>query len=138
MSATTLATHDRSPMFVAESGIVGDAGNFNGWVHRHCPCNPRQFRGSAVSGARGLGVPGAVAAALRHPERPVVGFIGDGGFLMTGNELATAVQHGAKICLFVANNGSYGTIRLHQERAFPARVIATDLRHPDLDRTSVV
>lgn len=114
-----------------DSVIAMDAGNFNGWIHRYFPFNPRHVMVSAVSGAMGLGVPAAVAAALRHPDRPVVGFIGDGGFLMTGNELATAVQHGAKIRLFVANNGSYGTIRLHQERAFPDRVIATDLRNPD-------
>src|SRR3546814_7659143 len=75
-----------------ESVIAMDAGNFNGWVHRYFPFNPRHVMVSAVSGAMGLGVPAAVAAALRHPERPVVGFIGDGGFLMTGNELATAVQ----------------------------------------------
>ena len=72
-----------------------------------------------------------MAAALRYPNRQVVSVVGDGGFLMTGNELATAVQYGARVRLFVANNRSYGTIRLHQERIFPGRVAGTDLTNPD-------
>jgi acetolactate synthase-1/2/3 large subunit len=85
----------------------------------------------AASGSMGLGVPAAVAAALRFPGRQVVTIVGDGGFLMTGTELATAVQYGARVRLFVSNNGSYGTIRLHQEKLYPGRTIATDLRNPD-------
>ncbi len=111
--------------------ITMDAGNFNSWVHRHFSFKPTQILLGAVSGAMGLGLPAAVAAALRHPDRQVVTVCGDGGTLMTGNELATAVHYGAKIRVFVANNGSYGTIRLHQEKAYPGRVESTDLSNPD-------
>src|SRR5207248_275416 len=73
----------------------------------------------------------AVAASLMHPERLVVCFVGDGGFLMSGQEIATAVQHGARPILVVFNNASYGTIRMHQERDYPGRTIATELVNPD-------
>ncbi len=113
-------------------GIVAmDAGNFGSWLHRHFRFRSSQRLLGAVSGAMGLGTPGAVAAALRYPTRQVVGLVGDGGFLMTGSELATAVQYGARVRLFVANNGSYGTIRLHQEKQFPGRVAGTTLTNPD-------
>jgi acetolactate synthase-1/2/3 large subunit len=114
--------------------IAGDAGNFNGWMHRYFPFRATNLLLGAVSGAMGLAVPAAVAAALRCPDRPVIGLIGDGGYLMTGNELATAVRHGAAVKLFVANNGSFGTIRLHQEKAYPGRVMGTDLVNPDFAR----
>lgn len=111
--------------------ITMDAGNFNSWVHRYFPFKPTQILLGAVSGAMGLGVPSAVAAALRHPDRQVVTVCGDGGTLMTGNELATAVQYGARVRIFVSNNKSYGTIRLHQEKSFPGRIEGTDLVNPD-------
>jgi acetolactate synthase-1/2/3 large subunit len=111
--------------------LVTDAGNFSSWVHRHFPFTPKNLLLGAVSGAMGFGMPAAVAAALRLRGREVVSFIGDGGFLMTGNELATAVAHDLPIRVFVANNRSYGTIRLHQEKNYPGRTIATDLRNPD-------
>ncbi|MFQ5955779.1 MAG: thiamine pyrophosphate-binding protein, partial [Kiloniellales bacterium] len=98
----------------ADAVLTGDAGNFNSWAHRHFPFRSTQLLLGAASGAMGMGVPAAVAAALRFPERQVVGLIGDGGFLMTGNELATAVHHGAAVRLIVSNNNSFGTIRLHQ------------------------
>jgi acetolactate synthase-1/2/3 large subunit len=79
----------------------------------------------------GYGVPAAIAAKLRFPERVVVAFAGDGCFTMSGHELATAVQYGAAVVVLVINNGMYGTIRMHQERNFPGRVIATDLVNPD-------
>jgi acetolactate synthase-1/2/3 large subunit len=79
----------------------------------------------------GFGVPGAVGAALREPGRPVLAFVGDGGFLMTGTELATAVARRARVIVVIADNGSYGTIRQHQERTYPGRVIATELANPD-------
>jgi acetolactate synthase-1/2/3 large subunit len=103
-------------------------------MHRYFPFRSTQLLLGAVSGAMGLGVPAAVAAALRLPGRQVVGLIGDGGFLMTGNELATALQYNAKIKLFVSNNHSYGTIRLHQELHYPGRVIGTELVNPDFSR----
>src|SRR5690606_9215662 len=85
-----------------------------------------------TSGAMGYGVPAAVAAALLYPERTVVNIAGDGDFLMTGQELATATTYGArKLISMVVDNGSYGTIRMHQEREFPARVSGSDLGNPD-------
>ena len=79
----------------------------------------------------GYGIPAALAAQLQHPDRLVIAFAGDGDFQMCGQELATAVQEGLPILVLVINNSSYGTIRMHQERRFPARVIATDLVNPD-------
>ena len=79
----------------------------------------------------GYGVPAAVAAKLRHPERIVVAFAGDGCFQMTGQEFGTAVQEGAAIIVVIADNGMYGTIRAHQERGYPGRVTATKLVNPD-------
>jgi acetolactate synthase-1/2/3 large subunit len=72
-----------------------------------------------------------VAASILHPGRLVLGFVGDGGFMMTGQELATAVQHGARPVVIVLNNRMYGTIRMHQERTYPGRVVGTDLASPD-------
>ena len=115
----------------SDAVVAMDAGNFGGWLHRHFPFRSTHLLLGAISGAMGLGTPAAVAAALRYPDRQVVSIIGDGGFLMTGNELATAVQYGARVRLFVANNTSYGTIRLHQEKLFPGRVAGTDLVNPD-------
>ena len=110
---------------------VFDAGNFSSWVHRVWPWDGTQTSIGAVGGAMGLGVPGAIAACLRHPGRTVLSFVGDGGLLMTGNELATGMAKGAAPKIFVSNNRSYGTIRLHQERDYPRRVVATELVNPD-------
>jgi acetolactate synthase-1/2/3 large subunit len=115
----------------AETIVANGAGNFSGWVHRFY-----QYRGcrtelAPTSGAMGYGVPAAVAAKLVHPDRPVVCFCGDGDFLMTGQELATAAQHGARVVFMVINNGMYGTIRMHQEREYPARISGTELWNPD-------
>lgn len=79
----------------------------------------------------GFGFPAAIAAKLAYPERDVIALAGDGCFLMTGQELATAVQYGANLITLVIDNGSYGTIRMYQERAYPERVIATELHNPD-------
>jgi acetolactate synthase-1/2/3 large subunit len=111
--------------------IASDAGNFAGWLSRFY-----QFPGfrtfvGPTNGAMGYGVPAAVAAKLVHPERPVLCFAGDGGFMMTGQELATAVQYGANVVFLVINNGLYGTIRMYQEREYPGRYPATELRNPD-------
>jgi len=114
--------------------IVQDAGNHASWLHRYFRFRGRQTLLAALAGAMGFGVPGATAASLRHPERKVVCTVGDGSALMTGNELATAVQYGAKPVVIVSNNGSYGTIRQHQEKHFPGRVKATELRNPDFVR----
>ena len=79
----------------------------------------------------GYGVPAAVAAKLVHPDRLVVGFCGDGGFMMTGQELATSMLEGVGPIILVFNNAMYGTIRMHQERRFPGRVVGTTLHNPD-------
>ena len=115
----------------ADAVVITDAGNFGSWVHRHWPWQPGNLLLGLVGGAMGFGVPGAVAAALRLPGRQVLSFIGDGGMLMTGGELATAVQAGAALKLIVSNNRSYGTIRLYQERDYPRRISGTDLANPD-------
>ncbi|MCO6381561.1 thiamine pyrophosphate-binding protein [Oceanicola sp. 502str15] len=111
--------------------VTTDSGNFSGWVHQFWPWDGSQLAVGAVGGAMGLGIPGAVAASLRFPTRCVLGFAGDGGTLMTGAELATAQAKGATPKIVVADNGTYGTIRLHQERDFPARISGTDLDNPD-------
>jgi acetolactate synthase-1/2/3 large subunit len=79
----------------------------------------------------GYGVPASVAAALRFKDRPVVCVAGDGDFLMNGQELATAAQYGADLLIVLVDNGSYGTIRMHQEREYPERISATELKNPD-------
>ncbi|HMC15340.1 MAG TPA: thiamine pyrophosphate-binding protein [Albitalea sp.] len=112
------------------------AGNYSGWLHRFCQYHGLQHEGrtqlAPTSGAMGYGVPAAVAAALLYPERTVVNIAGDGDFLMTGQELATATGYGAKrLISIVVDNGTYGTIRMHQEREYPARVSGTDLFSPD-------
>jgi acetolactate synthase-1/2/3 large subunit len=84
-----------------------------------------------TSGTMGYGLPAAVAAAIRFKDRPVVCVAGDGDFLMNGQELATAAQYGADLLVIVVDNSSYGTIRMHQEKEYPARVSATELNNPD-------
>jgi len=111
--------------------ITNGAGNYAAWLHRFIRHRAFRTQLAPTSGAMGYGVPAAIAAKLAHPEREVVAFAGDGCFLMTGQELATAVQYEANIVIVVVDNGSYGTIRMHQERHFPGRVSATDLRNPD-------
>jgi acetolactate synthase-1/2/3 large subunit len=111
--------------------LTNGAGNFSGWVARFYQWRRFGTQLGPQSGAMGYGVPAALAAKLLHPEREVVAFAGDGDFQMCGMELATAVQEGLAIIVIVVNNGTYGTIRMHQERRFPARVIATDLANPD-------
>jgi acetolactate synthase-1/2/3 large subunit len=111
--------------------LTNGAGNFSGWVARFYQWRRFGTQLGPQSGAMGYGVPAALAAKLVHPEREVVAFAGDGDFQMCGMELATAVQEGLAMVVIVVNNGTYGTIRMHQERRFPERVIATDLANPD-------
>ncbi len=111
--------------------VTHDAGNFSAWMHRYFFFRDRQLLIGAEAGAMGFGVPAAVAACLRHPRRKVVCLVGDGGMLMTGNELATAVMFGAKPLILLSNNGSYGTIRQYQEKKYPGRVVGTRLANPD-------
>lgn len=117
---------------VAEDAIVASgAGNYTVWVHRYFRYRQPRSEMAPTSGAMGYGVPAAVAAKLRHPDREVIAFAGDGCFLMYPQELGTAVQYGANLTIIVVNNGTYGTIRTHQERRYPGRVIATQLVNPD-------
>ena len=116
--------------------FTNGAGNFAGWLHRYCRYPGLQHHGrtqlAPTSGAMGYGLPAAVAAALLQPERCVVNLAGDGDFLMTGQELATATGYGAKrLISIVVDNASYGTIRMHQEREYPGRVSGSDLFNPD-------
>jgi acetolactate synthase-1/2/3 large subunit len=111
--------------------ITNGAGNFAIWPHRFYRYGPFRTQLAPTSGAMGYGVPSGVAAKLVHPQRTVVAFAGDGDFLMTGQELATAAQYDAKVLFIVVNNGMYGTIRMHQEREFPGRVSGTELKNPD-------
>ena len=107
------------------------AGNYTVWAHRLY--RHRRFRTQLApySGSMGYGVPAAVAAKATHPERTVVSWNGDGCFQMNGQELATAVQCKLNIVFVVIDNAMYGTIRMHQERNYPARVHGTDLVNPD-------
>jgi len=107
------------------------AGNYTVWVHRFIRYRRWGTQLAPQSGAMGYGIPAALAAQLLHPDRTVVAFAGDGCFQMAGQELATMVQERLPILVLVANNGMLGTIRMHQERRFPGRVIATDLVNPD-------
>ena len=111
--------------------IANGAGNFAGWVHRFFRFRRYGTQLAPTSGTMGYGLPAAIAAKLLHPGRIVVCFAGDGDFQMTGNEFQTAVQYGAGIIVIVVNNGMHGTIRMHQERHHPGRVIATDITSPD-------
>ncbi|MCH8863383.1 MAG: thiamine pyrophosphate-binding protein [Proteobacteria bacterium] len=111
--------------------ITNGAGNYTGWLHRNYQYKAPHTQLAPKSGAMGYGVPAAVAAKIIQPGRTVVCFAGDGCFLMTGQELATAVRYGAAVIFLVFNNAMYGTIRMHQERDYPGRVSGTDLTNPD-------
>jgi acetolactate synthase-1/2/3 large subunit len=113
--------------------LTTDAGNFTSFVHRHIPFGPRNiFLGSAVGGM-GAGVPMAVAAAMRHPGRQAIAVVGDGGALMTGNEIATAMRHGVAPVIIISDNRTYGSIGMHHANRYPGRPVAAaaDLVNPD-------
>lgn len=116
--------------------LTNGAGNFAAWLHRfhrHCA---RRTQLAPTSGAMGYGYPAAIAAKSVHPDRDVICIAGDGDYLMTGQEIATAVQYGINVVVVVVDNGTYGTIRMHQEGHYPGpgRVMATDLVNPDFVR----
>ena len=111
--------------------LTNGAGNYATWVHRFHRFRRFGTQAAPTSGSMGYGTPAAVAAKALFPDRIVVAFAGDGCFLMNGQEFATAVQYGLPIIVIVVNNGIYGTIRMHQEREYPGRVVATDLKNPD-------
>ena len=111
--------------------IANGAGNYTVWVHRFYRYRRPGTELAPTNGAMGYGLPAAVAAKLRAPERTVVCFTGDGCFMMYPQELGTAMQFGAPLVVILVNNGMFGTIRMHQEREFPGRVTATALTNPD-------
>jgi acetolactate synthase-1/2/3 large subunit len=114
-----------------ESIVSNGAGNYTVWVHRFFKYRRPRTELAPISGAMGFGLPAAIAAKLRYPERISICFAGDGCFLMYPQELATAVQYDAAVIVLVVHNQMYGTIRMHQERRFPGRVSGTNLGTPD-------
>ena len=111
--------------------VTNGAGNYAAWLHRYFTYKDHGTQLAPTSGSMGYGLPAAIAASLAHPNRTVVCLAGDGCFQMTCNEMSTAMQHGATPIVIVADNGRYGTIRMHQERQYPGRVSGTDLANPD-------
>jgi len=114
-----------------EAIITNGAGNFSGWIHRFYRFRKFATHVGPTSGSMGYGFPAAVAMKTLYPERPVVCIAGDGDFLMTGQDFAAAVQYKLPVIVVLADNGLYGTIRMHQEREYPGRVVATALHNPD-------
>ncbi|GAA0640815.1 thiamine pyrophosphate-binding protein [Brevundimonas lenta] len=120
----------------ADAILTNGAGNFAAWLHRFHRHTARRTQLAPTSGAMGYGYPAAVAAKSVHPDRDVICIAGDGDYLMTGQEIATAVQYGINAVVVIVDNGTYGTIRMHQETHYSGaeRVIATDLKNPDFVR----
>jgi len=111
--------------------LTNGAGNYAIWLHRFWRFKQYGTQLAPTSGSMGYGLPAAIAGKLRHPEKDVICFAGDGCFQMTGNEFGAAMQSGANIITLVIDNGIYGTIRMHQEKHYPHRISATDLVNPD-------
>ena len=112
--------------------LTNDAGNFSTWLHRYARHRFPDSQAGPMAGAMGYGVPAAVGAQLARPSAKVVAFVGDGGFLMTGQELATAVQYALPVIVIVVDNSAYGTIKMHQHRyAGPGNYAAVDMVSPD-------
>jgi acetolactate synthase I/II/III large subunit len=111
--------------------LTNGAGNYAAFLHRYHVFKQFRTQLAPTSGSMGYGFPAAISAALEHRDRPVICMAGDGCFQMTLNEMSTAIQHGAAPIVVVANNGRYGTIRMHQERTYPGRVSGTDMANPD-------
>ncbi|MCA0964151.1 thiamine pyrophosphate-dependent enzyme [Salipiger bermudensis] len=128
------AMADLRDLLPADTVITLDAGNHTGWAQRFLRyARPGRQIGSTC-GSMGYAVPAAVAASLQEPKRQAIAFVGDGGFMMSGMEIATAAQHGGRPIVLVFNNGTYGTIRMHQEREHPERISGTDIASSDIGR----
>jgi acetolactate synthase-1/2/3 large subunit len=123
--------HGLRDLAPADTIVTSDAGNFAGWAGRYFPFHSYRTLLGATNGSMGYGMPAAVAAKVARPDATVICYAGDGGILMTGNELATAMHHNLGIILIIANNSLYGTIRMHQEREYPGRNTAIRLTNPD-------
>jgi acetolactate synthase-1/2/3 large subunit len=128
------ALQDLEKALPANTIYTTDAGNFATWPTRFMHVGPGQDFLGPTNGAMGYAVPSAIGAKIVHPERTVIGFVGDGGFLMTGQEIATAFHHSVNPVILVFNNQMYGTIRMYQERTYPHRVSGTALTNPDFAR----
>lgn len=111
--------------------LTNGAGNFAAWLHRFHRHQARRTQLAPTSGAMGYGYPAALGAKVVHPSREVVCIAGDGDFMMSANEMATAAQYSLGVIVVVVDNGTFGTIRMHQERDYPTRIIATELKNPD-------
>ena len=125
------AMRELEDLLTPDAILTTDAGNFAGWPSRFMNFSEHQRYIGPTNGAMGYSVPAAVGANIAFPERMVVSFVGDGGFLMTGQEIATAIHHGVAPIVLVFNNQMYGTIRMYQERTYPGRVSGTALTNPD-------
>jgi acetolactate synthase-1/2/3 large subunit len=128
---TALFDKLRDGLLPPDAIITTDAGNFSGWAQRYLRYGRPNRLLAPISGAMGYSVPSAIGAAIQHPDRLVVGMCGDGGFMMNGQEIATAMMQGAAPIIMLFNNGIYGTIRMHQMREYPNRPSATTLHNPD-------
>ena len=111
--------------------LTNGAGNYAAFLHRYFQYKAMHTQVAPTSGSMGYGFPASIAAKLAHPDRDVICVAGDGCFQMTCNEMSTAIQHGAAVIVLVVNNGKYGTIRMHQEKTYPARVSGTQIANPD-------
>lgn len=123
--------HDLMEVLPSDAIIASDAGNYLGWLLKYYKFRERGTCIAPTSGAMGYGLPAAIGAKIAYPKRKVISFSGDGGFMMTIQELETAVRYNIPVIAIVANNNMYGTIRAHQESRFPRRQIATELSNPN-------
>lgn len=120
-----------SDMLPQDAILTNGAGNYTAWLHRYFQYKSFGTQLANRAGAMGFGLPAAIAAKLEHPDRTVIALAGDGCLMMTAQELATAAHYGLAIIVLVVNNGMYGTIRMHQEKHYPGRVLGTSLTNPD-------
>jgi acetolactate synthase-1/2/3 large subunit len=111
--------------------LTNGAGAYAAYVHRYYQYRAYPTQLAPACGTMGYGLPAAIAAKLTYPDRAVLCFAGDGCFLMSSQDLATAVKYRLGIVIIIINNDSYGSIRMHQERRYPGKVFATDLENPD-------
>jgi acetolactate synthase-1/2/3 large subunit len=127
---TLIFNHLRN-VLPSDAIVTTDAGNFSGWAQRYLQYGRPGRLLAPISGAMGYSVPSAIGASIANPDKIVLGLCGDGGFMMNGQELATAMHHGARPIIMICNNGMYGTIRMHQEKKYPGRISSTSLTNPD-------